>query len=223
MSTPPNPNPDPAAGNPPATDPAAPPVTAPATPPATPPAGDPPADDPADPALGPAGEKALAEWKKRAKDAEALTKSQADKLKAFEDAQKTEAEKLADRAKAAEDRATAATQLAVASKVEALATGKFADPSDAVEALKGGTFVSDAGVIDAAAIGTALDELLTRKPHWAAGAGTPRIPAPDPSQGARPGTPPSLGQRIAEAEQKGDTKLAIALKTQQLRELSKTK
>jgi hypothetical protein len=213
MSTPPNPNPDPAAGNPP-TDPATPPVT----PPVTPPAGDPPADDPA---LGPAGEKALAEWKKRAKDAEALTKSQADKLKAFEDAQKTEAEKLADRAKAAEDRATAATQLAVASKVEALATGKFADPSDAVEALKASTFVSDAGVIDAAAIGTALDELLTRKPHWAAGAGTPRTPAPDPSQGARPGTPPSLGQRIAEAEQKGDTKLAIALKTQQLRELSK--
>jgi hypothetical protein len=217
MSTPPNPNPDPAAGNPPATDPATPPATPPA-----PPAGEP-SGGSTDPALGPAGEKALAEWKKRAKDAEALAKDQAAKLQEFEDAQKTEAEKLADRAKDAEARAAAATQLAVAAKVEALATGKFADPSDAVEALKGGTFVSDAGVIDAAAIGTALDDLLTRKPHWAAGAGTPRTPAPDPSQGARPGTPPSLDQRIAEAEQKGDTRLAIALKTQQLRELQTKK
>lgn len=213
MSTPPNP--DPVAGNPPTTDPA--------TPPTTPPAGDPPPADTGDPSLGPAGEKALAEWKKRAKDAEALTKAQADKLKAFEDAQKTEAEKLADRAKAAEDRATAATQLAVSSKVEALATGKFADPSDAIEALRGGTFVSDAGVIDAAAITNALDELLTRKPHWAAGAGAPRTPAPDPSQGARPGTPASLQQQIAEAEQKGDTRRALALKTQQLREISTKK
>jgi hypothetical protein len=175
-----------------------------------------------DPALGPAGEKALAEWKKRAKDAEALAKDQATRLKEFEDAQKTEAEKLADQAKAAEERAAQATRLAVGAKIEALATGKFADPSDAVEALAAGKFVTDAGDIDAAGITAALDELLTRKPHWKA-AGGPRTPAPDPSQGARPGEPPSLDQRIAEAEQKGDIRLAIALKSQQLRELQTKK
>lgn len=212
MSTPPNP--DPAAGNPPTPDPATPPATPPA-----PPAADPPADG-GDPPLGPAGEKALAEWKKRAKDAESLAKTQAEKLKEFEDAQKTEAEKLAERAKAAEDRAAAATKLAVSAKVEALAKGRFADPSDAVEALAGGAFATEAGGIDADAITAALDELLTRKPHWAAGSGGPRTPAPDPSQGARPGTPPTLAQQIAEAEQKGDTRRALALKTQQLRELA---
>jgi hypothetical protein len=130
MSTPPDPTTGPSAGNPPPV-PAAPPATPPAADPATPPASD-------DPPLGPPGEKALAEWKTRAKEAERLAKEQADKLKAFEDAQKTEAEKLADRAQAAEDRAAKATRLAVASKVEALAAGRFQDPQDAVDSLKDG-------------------------------------------------------------------------------------
>lgn len=196
--------------------PPAPPTADPPKDPATPP---PPATGD-DPALGPAGEKALAEWKKRAKDAETLAKQQADQLQAIEDAKKTETERLADRAKAAEDRATAATRLAVASKVEALAAGRFADPQDAVDALAAGAFTTDQGGIDANAITGALDDLLTRKPHWAAGAGNPSVPRPDPSQGARPGGTPTLAQRVAEAEAKGDTRLAIALKSQQLREIS---
>ena len=215
MSTPPSPTPaEPAVVPPPANPPAT-------NPPAVDPAPTPPATD-GDPALGPAGEKALAEWKKRAKEAEKTATDQAARLKAFEDAQKTETEKLADKVKDAETRAEQATRLAVASKVEALATGKFADPSDAVEALATGKFVTDSGQVDAAAITAALDELLTRKPHWKATNG-PRVPAPDPSQGARPGEPPSLDQRIAEAQQKGDTRLAISLKSQQLRELSTKK
>jgi len=186
--------------------------------PATPPA---PATGDGDPALGPAGEKALVEWKKRAKDAEQLAKDQAAQLKAFEDAKKTEAEKLQDRAKDAEDRAAAATRLAVSAKVEALAAGRFADPQDAVDALAAGTFTTEQGGIDTDAIKTALDDLLTRKPHWAAGAGGPSVPKPDPSQGARPGGTPTLAQQIAEAESKGDVRRAIALKSQQLRETSK--
>lgn len=217
MSTPPNPNPpaDPAptpgSGPTPVADPPKDPATEPA-----------PATGADDPPLGPAGEKALAEWKKRAKEAEKTATDQAARLKTFEDAQKTETERLADQVKDAETRAEQATRLAVASKVEALATGKFADPSDAVEALAAGKFVTDAGQVDAAGITAALDELLARKPHWKAAAG-PRIPAPDPSQGARPGEPPSLDQRIAEAQQKGNTRLAISLKSQQLRELSTKK
>lgn len=205
------------------------------TDPSTPPAAEPePAAPPADPAappatgegdapLGPAGEKALAEWKTRAKEAEKTAREQAARLKEFEDAQKTEAERLADSLKAAESRAEAATRLAVASKVEALASGRFADPQDAVDALKDGQFVGDDGAIRADAIEEALAGLLERKPHWARSEQGPRTPAPDPSQGARPGGVQTLDQRISEAEAKGDTRLALALKTQKLREISKTK
>jgi hypothetical protein len=212
--TPTEPITDPAAGNPPPV-PAAPPEPPPAADPATPPEG-----GDGDPALGPAGEKALTEWKKRAKEAEQLTKDQAARLKTFEDAQKTEAERQADALKAAQDRAEKATRLAVASKVEALASGRFQDPQDAVDALSGGSFVSEEGAVDAEAITAALEDLLTRKPHWAAGEPGPRTPRPDPAQGARPGTPPNLSQRIAEAEQSGNTRLVMALKTQQLREIN---
>ncbi|MEU1496996.1 hypothetical protein [Streptomyces sp. NPDC005732] len=210
--TPTEPITEPAAGNPPAV---------PATPDAQPPAdpAKPPEGGDGDPQLGPAGEKALAEWKRRAKDAEQLSKDQAARLKTYEDAQKSEAERQADALKAAETRAEAATRLAVSSKVEALAAGRFQDPQDAVDALSGGSYVSEDGAVDAAAITTALDDLLTRKPHWAAGEPGPRTPRPDPAQGARPGAPPNLNQRIAEAEQAGNTKLALALKTQQLREI----
>lgn len=217
MSTPPEPITDPAAGNPPipGTDPATSPAPpAPPADPATPPAGD--GDDPA---LGPAGEKALAEWKKRAKEAEQQAKDRAARLKEYEDAEKTEAERQADALKAATERAEKATRLAVSAKVEALAAGRFADPLDAVEALQSGSYVGEDGMVDTTAITAALDDLLTRKPHWAATAPGPRTPRPDPAQGARPGTPPNVEQRIAEAEQAGNTKLALALKTQQLREL----
>ncbi|MER6531163.1 hypothetical protein [Streptomyces sp. NPDC001508] len=216
MSTPTPTEPiDPGAGNPPtpAADPAAPP--APVTDPATPP--EPGTGD--DPPLGPAGEKALAAWKKRARDAEQQTRDQAARLKEYEDRDKTEAEKQADALKAAQDRAEQATRLAVSAKVEALAAGRFQDPLDAVEALRSGSYVTGEGVVDAAAITAALDDLLTRKPHWAAAEPGPRTPRPDPAQGARPGTPPNLTQQISEAEKDGNHKLALALKTQQLREL----
>jgi len=218
MSTPTPTEPiDPGAGNPPpAADPATPPEPpAPGTDPATPPAGS--GGD--DPPLGAEGEKALVIWKQRAKDAEALSKDQAAKLKAYEDAEKTEAERQADALKAAQERAEAATRLAVSSQVEALAAGRFQDPQDAVDALQGGTFVTDEGAVDREAIKAALDGLLERKPHWAAAEPGPRTPRPDPAQGARPGIPPNLAQQIAEAEQAGDTKRAMALKTQQLREI----
>ncbi|MGK4583476.1 hypothetical protein [Kitasatospora sp. HPMI-4] len=208
----------------PTTDPTTPPPPAPADPappaPATPGQGDPAAPT-GDAPLGPAGEKALAEWKQRAKDAEKLARDQAARLQAFEDAQKSEAEKLADRAKAAEDRAAAATRLAVTAKVEALAASRFADPLDAVDALTPDQFIGSDGTVDTDAIEQALTGLLQRKPHWAPAPAGPRSPRPDPSQGARPGGTPTLTQQIADAEQAGDTRRAIALKTRQLRELTK--
>ncbi|MFJ2007403.1 hypothetical protein [Streptomyces chartreusis] len=222
MSTPAEPTTPPAAGNPqpPAGPPAppppppsapAPPVPAPAP---VPPAG---ANTDNDPPLGPEGEKALAEWKKRAKDAEALAKTQTTELQQFRDRDKTEAERQADALKAATERAEAATQLAVSSKVEALAAGRFADPLDAVEALRSGSFLNETGAVDAAAITAALDDLLTRKPHWAATAPGPSTPRPDPSQGPRPGgTAGGVDDQIATAKAKGDWRTVLSLENSKL-------
>jgi len=199
------------------TDPAAPLDPAAATP--TDPAA---AGDPADPA--PKDWRAEAEkWQKLSRQNEARAKENAaaaKRLTEIEDAAKTEAEKLAEKLAAAEERVTAATKLAVAARVEAMATGRFADPQDAVDALGGG-FLDDAGQVDTAAIATALDALLERKPHWAAQAtpAGPRAPAPDPAQGARPGAIPTLDAQIAEAERTGDIKASIALKSRKLREI----
>lgn len=219
MSTPPEPNTDPAASNPPApgTDPATPPAPPAPNPGADP--GTPPSGGGDDPALGPAGEKALAEWKRRAKEAEQQAKDQAARLKEYEDRDKSDAERQADALAAATARAEQLQQVAVSAKVEAAAAGRFQDPLDAVEALKGGKFLTDGGTVDTDAIEAALGDLLTRKPHWAAAQPGPRTPRPDPAQGARPGTPPDLAQQIADAEKAGDHKKALALKTQQLREL----
>ncbi|MFJ1653694.1 hypothetical protein ACIOC2_20350 [Streptomyces sp. NPDC088337] len=221
MSTPPDPTPPPAPapGNPqPPAAPPAPPTPVP-QPPASGPAPAPPAggkpDD--DPALGPGGEKALAEWKRRAKEAEALSKSQATRIQEYEDRDKTEAEKQADALKAAEARAASATRLAVSSQVEALAAGRFQDPQDAVTALQDGTFLAEDGSVDRKAITTALDELLARKPHWAAAAPGPRVPKPDPSQGPRPGgTPGGVDEQIAAAQAKGDWRTVLSLQNSKL-------
>ncbi|MDQ0933796.1 hypothetical protein [Streptomyces turgidiscabies] len=215
MSTPPDPTIPPAAGNPPppGTDPAAPPT--PPAPPAPPAPAAPPAGD-GDPALGPEGEKALAEWKKRAKDAETLSKTQAAELHTYRDRDKTEAERQADALKAATEQRDQARQLAVTAQVEALAAGRFQDPQDAVGALQGGNFLAEDGTtIDRAAITAALDTLLTSKPHWAATG--PLTPRPDPSQGPRPGgTPGGVDQQIADAKAKGDWRTVLSLENSKL-------
>jgi hypothetical protein len=179
------------------------------------------ATDPADPASR--NWQAEAEkWQKLSRQNEARAKenaSAAKRLTEIEDAAKSDAEKLAEKLTAAEDRAKAATAMAVAARVEAMATGRFADPQDAVDAL-GHDFLDDSGKVDAAAITAALDALLERKPHWAAAAlAGPRTPAPDPAQGARPGAVPTLAAQIAEAERSGDIRASIALKSRQLREI----
>jgi hypothetical protein len=177
-----------------------------------------PGGDPApsgDAPLGPAGEKALAEWKQRAKAAEKLAGEHGAKLKAFEDAQKTETEKLAERVEAAEKRATKAAQQAVAAHLRAGATGLFADPQDAVDALRDGDFLGADGEIDGEAIKAALADLAERKPHWRAEQG-PRTPRPDPSQGPRPGGTVSVDDQIREAQSKGDWKTVLTLQNSKL-------
>jgi hypothetical protein len=123
--------------------------------------------------LGPAGEKALNEWKQRAKVAEKAAKDQAARLQEIEDRDKTEVQKAAERATKAEQRATAMVERAARAEVRALAAATFADPSDAAAFLNLGDFVDDDGDIDSKGIEKALADLLKRKPHLAREAAPP--------------------------------------------------
>ncbi|MEU9436593.1 hypothetical protein [Streptomyces sp. NPDC048252] len=123
------------------------------------------AESASDAPLGPAGEKALAEWKQRAKDAEKASRTQAARLQEIEDRDKTEVQKAGERAAAAEQRAAAMAQRATKAEVRALAASTFADPSDAAAFLDLDAFVDDRGDIDSKGIEKALADLLKRKPH----------------------------------------------------------
>lgn len=124
--------------------------------------------------------KESAGYRTKAKELEPLAK----RAQELEDAQKSEAERLAGQLTAAQERAAKATRTAVAAKVEALAASQFADPEDAAGALDLASFVDEDGSIDTAAIKTELSALLKRKPHWAKAPEGPRRPAPDRSQGS---------------------------------------
>lgn len=115
--------------------------------------------------LGPAGEKALAEWKQRARAAEKESRSHAARLQELEDRDKTEVQKASERATAADQRAAAMAQRAAKAEVRALAASTFADPSDAAAFLDLTDFVDDTGDIDSKGIEKALADLLKRKPH----------------------------------------------------------
>lgn len=170
-----------------------------------------PAADPADPEpdpepdpegadkLGDEGKKALDRMKAEraaAKRAAQAEKKRADdlarKVQEFEDAQKSESEKLAAQAERSAKQAAKATARAVAAEVRA-AAGEFADPADAVDVLMRdpSQYVDADGEIDTEAIEAALSDLLERKPHWAKpepAAPVPEAkpkPKPDPGQGSR--------------------------------------
>ncbi|MGC5019022.1 hypothetical protein [Micromonospora sp. DT47] len=109
-------------------------------------------------------------WEQRAKE----NSSAAKKLTEFEEAQKTEAQKLADRATAAEKAAAA----------------KDADLLRLRTALKHGISDEDAETF----LTGADEESLTRQAERLAalrGPSGPRTPAPDPSQGARSSAGPT--------------------------------
>ena len=107
------------------------------------------------------------------------------KAKEFEDAQKSEQERLNEQLTAAQERAAKAVRAAVSSKVEALAAKTFADPEDAAGALDLAAYVDEDGQIDTDGIKRDLDDLLKRKPHWARpDDNSPRRPAPDRTQGS---------------------------------------
>lgn len=108
------------------------------------------------------------------------------KAKELEDAQKTDAERLADQLAEREKQIGALRTRAVMSEVRALAASSFADPTDPEAHLDLNSYVTDDGDIDDDAIRADLAALLERKPHL----GKPkpaepearRRPAPDRTQ-----------------------------------------
>ncbi|HWD78358.1 MAG TPA: hypothetical protein VG497_05745 [Kribbella sp.] len=154
-----------------------------------------PAGDPQD--LGDAGKKALAEERKLRRAEEKSRKDLEARLKEYEDRDKSDLEKALELSKTAEQERDAA-------KAEALRLRT---------AIKHG--ISDE---DAELFLTGTDEeTLTRQAERLAeriAAAGPRVPKPDPLQGAR--GPVGMDARIAEAEKNGDVKASIALKSQAL-------
>lgn len=135
--------------------------------------------------------------RKRLKDAEPLLAE----LKRLKDADKTEAERLADQLAEANARVAAAQARAVRASVIAKANA-FADPEDALGALDLTTYITDVGDVDEDAIAADLASLLERKPHWAGKAQPPegpRRPAPDRTQasGANKPTPTDPADEFA--------------------------
>ncbi|MFB6948902.1 hypothetical protein ACFCXP_04635 [Streptomyces niveus] len=192
---------------PPATGEPTPPTTPPATPPAAP-AGDGPAD------LGDAGKKALAEERKARRDAETRLKELeplAAKAKKLEEASKTEAEKLTERATAAEERAAKAEakamRLEVASKkglTEAQAKRLVGSTPEELEADADELLSSFGGSADTGGKGKGGKK-----------------PVEQLRPGGLPNPPePSVADQIAAAEKAKDWGKAQSLKAQQLMQLA---
>lgn len=127
-----------------------------------------------------------ANLRKRLKELEPL----AQKAKEFEDAQKSETERLNDQLTRANEQIAATRKSLVEARVQALAgvqageRAAFTDPEDAVGSLDLTSYIDESGSIDETAIEADLQALLQRKPHWARVQPQegPRRPAPDRTQ-----------------------------------------
>lgn len=153
--------------------------------------------------LGDAGKRAIDAMKRERNAARSEAAALRAKVTEYEDAQKTESEKLAAAKDAAEAKAVAAINRAVAAEIKVLASdAEFADPTDAEGAINPRDFVDDKGDIDVDGIKTRLAEILVSKPHWRKQASTPappKTPKPDPGQGSR-GEPRATDFRTASTE-----------------------
>lgn len=164
-------------------------------------------------ALGDAGKKALDAMKaerKAAKDEAAALKAQLDALQAKVDGK--EAEHAAQQAaQAVKDEALAgANSRILKAEIRAAAAGKLADPADALAYIPLDKFeVNDEGEVDATAITTAIDELISKKPYLAAQGGRFQGSA---DGGTRNESGKSIDDQIAEAQKAGNFAQVIALK-----------
>ena len=196
--TQPIPTPPPAPGDP---------APAPTNPPTIPPApAQPPADPPKpDEPLGPAGLKALQEERKAREALEKQVAALAPLAKLLGGSAptgdgKTDLERVTERMTQYES--DLATERAARMRAE-VATEKGLTAAQAAR-LQGSS--RDELAADA-------DALLALFPAVPSG---PRVPAPDPSQGARGGTAPDIEAQIKEAQSKGDWRRVISLQNDKL-------
>lgn len=175
-------------------------------------------------ALGDAGKKALDAMKAKWKAAETQAKETSDRLAALQaqiDGKEAEHKAAQETQRSIKDEAlAAANQRILKAEVRAAAAGKLNDPTDALAHIDLSSFeVGDDGAVDADAIGSAISDLITRKPYLAAQGGRFQGSA---DGGARKDTQKSQAELAAEAAAKGDHRTAAVLKADQLIELSKT-
>lgn len=157
-----------------------------------------PPETPAD--LGDNGQKALATERAARKAAEKSARELAAKVQAFEDASKSETEKAAARAEAAEKRASDAEAKVLRVEI----ADELAVPKELREFLT----ASDEDGLRAQA------EKVLAAFNAAMAENGPRQPKPDPSQGAKPSNGPDLDRQIADALAAGDIAKSISLKRQ---------
>lgn len=173
------------------------------------------ATDAGEAALGDAGKKALDAMKadkraaeKRAREAEARIAELEAKVNGTEAdfAKAQEAQRVKDEALAA------ANTRILSAEVRAAAAGKLNDPADALAYLDLSSFeVGDDGSVDSDAIGSAISDLITRKPYLAAQGsrfqgsadGGARNDDTKPAQLTRTDMARMSPEQIAEAEAKG--------------------
>lgn len=144
-------------------------------------------DAPSDETLGPEGEKALKAWKERARKAEREAKAKAKvaedaaaRLAKIDEESKSEQEKAIEQARneAADEVKKAAEEELRAERLNSAiarqAAKDFADVDDAIRLLDvGDELFDDDGKVQTDALGSALAELLERKPHLKADSGRP--------------------------------------------------
>jgi len=113
-----------------------------------------------------------------------------------------------------------ADQRVIRAEAKAAATGKLADPSDALTFLDLTQFEVDAdGNVDAEELADAIDALLKKKPYLAAQGGKRFQGGAD--GGNRNGTKqPSLDEQIAAAQKEGRVRDVISLQNQRLAEVA---
>lgn len=134
----------------------------------------------------------------------------AEKLAEYEEANKTEQEKLvaeAVKAARAEVLSEVGKKLAAA-KIEAALTGIVSDPASVVEDLNLGKYLDSDGEVDA-------DSVKALREKFSSIAGGKKLPDVDFKQGAQ-GKRPDINSRIAQAQADGDVNTAINLQAEQL-------
>lgn len=180
------------------------------------------AADQGETALGDAGKKALDAMKAKWKEADRIAKENAASLAALQakiDGKEAEHQKALDADRVKSEALAAANQRILSAEVRVAAAGKLNDPADALAYIDLSSFeVGDDGSVDSDAIGSAISDLISKKPYLAAQGGRFQGSA---DGGARNGSRTSIDDQIAKATADGNHVLAIALKQQKHAEATK--